>query len=61
MARYYVINKKTKTIESERDTDIAARTHIRNACSLFGKNQDDYTVAEGAKERDRIMKELKHG
>lgn len=61
MGKYYVINKVTKTVESERDSHSDARRHISNACSLFGKRYADYEIAAGAKQRDAKLKELKKG
>lgn len=57
--KYYVINKVTKTVESERDSHLDARRHIINACDLLGKLREEYAIAEGAKERDAILKDLK--
>lgn len=57
--RFYVISKKTGIVNAEHDTRLECETYIRNAHYLFGNQPDDYVIAEGAKDRDNILKGLK--
>ena len=57
--KYYVIDKLRKLTESERDSRSDAQRHIDNVKAMFGAEPNRYVIAEGAKERDRILKQLK--
>jgi len=57
---YYIIDKKRIMVSAQHETEGLCRQHIRNAASLFGNEPSNYFIANGAKERDAKLKELKH-
>lgn len=46
-------------VTAQHETRQLCTTHIRNSTQLFGGDPDNYTIAEGAKERDQVLKSLR--
>lgn len=58
---FFIISKKKGYVTAQHETRQLCQTHIRNAQIMFGNDPDDSIIAEGAKERDSILKQLKKG
>ena len=56
---YYIIDKAKGYVTAQHETEALCKQHINNSASLFGLDRTKLVIAKGAKERDRILKELK--
>lgn len=56
---FYIIDKKKGYVSAQHETRLLCETHIRNAHALFGNDPNNSVIAEGAKERDKILKTLR--
>lgn len=56
---HYIIDKAKGYVTAQHETRELCQQHIDNSTSLFGGNPDDLIIAEGAKERDAVLKSIR--